>query len=133
MTFARPDLLWLLLLAPVAAVVALWLWRRRLADARAWAAAAMWERLDLHLSRRQLAASLVGLGVAVLGVSLALAQPRWGSRKQRVERRGVDVVFVLDSSLSMEAQDVLPSRMGIAKSLVRNRGMLPLPSSGTPS
>lgn len=119
MTFARPDALWLLLLAPAAVAVALWLWRRRLADARTWAAAAMWDRLDLHPSRRRLAASLLALTLAVLGVALALAQPRWGSRQQRVERRGVDVVFVLDSSLSMEARDVLPSRMEIAKSLVR--------------
>lgn len=119
MSFARPEALWLLLLAPVVALAALWLWRRRLADARAWAAAPLWGRLDLRLSRRRLAVSLTALGIAVLALALALAQPRWGSRKERVERRGVDVVFILDSSLSMEARDVPPSRMGIAKSLVR--------------
>jgi Ca-activated chloride channel family protein len=59
------------------------------------------------------------LGLAVLGAGLALAEPRWGASTERVERRGVDVVFLLDSSLSMAAADVLPSRLYVAKSLVR--------------
>jgi Ca-activated chloride channel family protein len=36
-----------------------------------------------------------------------------------VERKGVDVVFLVDSSLSMSAIDVPPSRLYVAKSLVR--------------
>jgi Ca-activated chloride channel family protein len=55
----------------------------------------------------------------VLGCALALAQPRWGASEETVERQGVDVVFLLDSSLSMAALDVPPSRLFVAKSLVR--------------
>ena len=119
MNLAEPDALWLLVLAPLTAMAAFWLWRRRMTDARAWAAPALWQRLDLHLSRGRLTLSLVTLTLAVVALGLSLARPRWGTTEQRVERRGVDVVFVLDSSLSMEARDVSPSRMGIAKSLVR--------------
>jgi tetratricopeptide (TPR) repeat protein len=59
------------------------------------------------------------LAVAVLGAALALARPRWGAGEQKVERKGVDVVFLIDSSLSMGARDVPPSRLYVAKSLVR--------------
>jgi Ca-activated chloride channel family protein len=66
---------------------------------------------------RWLIAGLIAL--ALLGLALALARPRWGASNQTVERRGLDLVFVLDTSLSMSAADVAPSRYWLAQSLVR--------------
>jgi Ca-activated chloride channel family protein len=132
MTFAAPSLLWLALLAPAAAAAAVWLWRRRLAADAAWAARGLWSRLLPAFAPRRLTLSVAALALAVLGASLALARPRWGSGEQKVERKGVDVVFLVDSSLSMGAQDAPPSpskrdpdappppsRLFVAKSLVR--------------
>lgn len=118
-TFARPELLALALMAPLVAAAAAVLWRRRLRAAEAWAARPLWGRLLGRFSRRRLALSVTLLSVAVLGAGLALAQPRWGESLQTVERRGVDVVLVLDSSLSMGARDVAPSRLAVAETLVR--------------
>ena len=56
----------------------------------------------------------------VATTALALAQPRWGESKELVERKGVDIVFVIDSSLSMSAQDVTPSRLYVGKAIVRS-------------
>ncbi len=53
--------------------------------------------------------------VAVLGTGLALARPRWGLVTETVERRGADVVVVLDTSASMRAADVTPSRFVLAR------------------
>ena len=119
MRFANPTFLWLLLLAPLAAAVAGWLWRRRLAADAAWAARGLWDRLLPAYAPRRLALSVASLVLVVLGASLALARPRWGGARQAVERKGVDVVFLVDSSLSMGALDVRPSRLFVAKSLVR--------------
>ena len=119
MSFAVPVLLWLALLAPAAAAAAAWLWRRRMRAGAAWAARGLWDRLLAGYSRGRLAASVALLALAVLGTALALARPRWGESAERVERRGVDVVFVLDSSLSMAAADAPPSRLGVARTLVR--------------
>ncbi len=119
MTFALPDLLWLALLAPAAAAAALWLWRRRLAADAAWASRGLWNRLLPAFAPRRLTLSVAALALAVLGASLALARPRWGNGEQKVERKGVDVVFLVDSSLSMGALDAPPSRLFVAKSLVR--------------
>ncbi len=126
MSWGQPSFVWLALLAPAAAALAAWVWRRRLAAAAAWAARGLWDRLLAAYRPRRLAASVGTLGLAVLGTGLALAQPRWGAATERVERRGVDVVFLLDSSLSMAAADVLPSRLYVAKTLVRRLvGRLP--------
>jgi Ca-activated chloride channel family protein len=119
MTFAVPNLLWLALLAPLAAAVAMGLWRRRLAADAAWAARGLWNRLLPAFAPRRLTLSVAALALAVLGASFALARPRWGSGEQKVERKGVDVVFLVDSSLSMGARDAAPSRLFVAKSLVR--------------
>lgn len=119
-TFAVPDLLWLAVAAPlVVAALAGWLWRHRLIAGAAWASRGLWDRLLPGYDRRLMVVSVVLLAVAVLGTSLALARPRWGSEEREVERRGVDVVFILDSSLSMAARDVTPDRLTVAETLVR--------------
>lgn len=119
MIFGDNDLLWLLPLAPIAAAVLLWIWNRRLATLRAWASPALWSRLGLrdHGKRRRAAAVL--LAIALLGAVTALAMPRWGMRSETVQRRGVDLVFVLDTSLSMAARDVHPDRLFVATSMLR--------------
>jgi Ca-activated chloride channel family protein len=119
MRFGSPHLLWLLLLAPLVAAAAAWLWRRRLDADAAWASRGLWDRLLPAYAPRRLTLSVATLALAVLGASLALARPRWGEGEQKVERKGVDVVFLVDSSLSMGALDVPPSRLFVAKSLVR--------------
>ena len=47
--------------------------------------------------------------------TLALARPQWGEEKRRIERKGVDVIFLLDTSLSMLAEDVKPDRLRKSK------------------
>src|SRR5206468_3253312 len=97
---AFPPLAWaalallLLPLAPAAAAAAAWLWRRRLAADAAWASRALWKRLLPAYAPRRLTLAVATLAVAVLGASFALARPRWGSGEQKVERKGVDVVFL---------------------------------------
>lgn len=119
MDFADPRWLWWTLAAPAAAVVAWLLWRRRLRDTAAWAARGLWDRLLPSYRPRRLVASSLLFGAALAGLTLALARPRWGTSEQRVERKGVDLVFVLDTSLSMATRDVQPSRLWVAQSLIR--------------
>jgi len=118
--FAEPRLVAVAALAPLAAaVLAAWLWRRRLAADAAWAARGLWSRLMPTWSPGRIQLSIACLALAILGASLALARPRWGAGQEEVERRGVDVVFVIDSSLSMGVLDVAPSRLYVAKALLR--------------
>ncbi len=119
MTFGRSEWLWLLAAVPVSAALAAWLWRRRFDALAAWASRALWPRLELEARRGQLWLSVAALSLAIFGVIGALAEPRWGTIEETVEREGVDVVFVLDSSLSMAADDVAPDRLTVAASLVR--------------
>lgn len=118
MNFALPILLWLTLAAPLAFGIAAWALRRRERAEAAWIGRALSPRLRVGAPRP---AWLVAAWTALtlLGLALALARPRWGTSTETVERRGLDLVFVLDTSLSMNAADVAPSRFWLAQSLVR--------------
>lgn len=47
--------------------------------------------------------------------AIAFAGPHWGLRTVNEYLQGADVVLALDSSRSMDARDVVPSRLGAAK------------------
>ena len=52
-------------------------------------------------------------GLIFLGI--ASSGPQIGTKVKQVERRGIDLVIALDTSASMDAEDVAPSRLKKAK------------------
>lgn len=59
------------------------------------------------------------LAIFALLAGVALAGPRWGQEKTTVRREGIDVVLVVDASLSMLAPDERPSRLARVKQEIR--------------
>ncbi|MCD6309839.1 MAG: VWA domain-containing protein [Candidatus Eremiobacteraeota bacterium] len=55
------------------------------------------------------------LMVGILLVMLALIGPQWGSKMSHVVQKGTDIIIALDTSSSMEARDMKPSRIIAAK------------------
>ena len=56
------------------------------------------------------------LGIAFLVISLV--NPKMGSKLKTLKREGVDVVFALDVSRSMLAEDIAPNRLEKAKQII---------------
>lgn len=52
---------------------------------------------------------------AVACIIVALARPQLGVEKVRIEKKGVDIMVLLDTSLSMAAQDIKPDRLSRSK------------------
>lgn len=48
-------------------------------------------------------------------VVLALARPQWGTIEEMIQRKGLDIIIAIDTSLSMLAEDIKPNRMQEAK------------------
>lgn len=57
---------------------------------------------------------VTALALLVIG----LLDPRWGVRYERVSQRNIDVMFVLDTSRSMLANDLSPSRLDRARQYI---------------
>jgi Ca-activated chloride channel family protein len=70
-----------------------------------------------HVVHRALSSDALLL-LAAAAIALALLGPRIGERVVRVPVRGVDTVFALDVSRSMDAADVPPSRLARARRAV---------------
>ncbi|HXV76676.1 MAG TPA: VWA domain-containing protein [Candidatus Polarisedimenticolaceae bacterium] len=112
MRFAAPEMLWLALSVPAMVLIAVWLGRRRRRALERFAGASEFvARFDGTVSLHRRAVKLLLLALALVGVIVAAARPQWGTRLEAVTRRGVDVVVLLDHSLSMAAEDVKPNRL----------------------
>ncbi|PXA04917.1 hypothetical protein DDZ13_02835 [Coraliomargarita sinensis] len=112
MTFEAP--IWLAL-TPVLTLISISLvllgWRKRSQLLGRFAAARLLDRLTEKASvqRRLLKSALIVAAVSLLG--LALARPQYGVEWSERKARGLDIVFALDSSKSMLATDLRPTRL----------------------
>jgi Ca-activated chloride channel family protein len=114
--FAEPALLVLgLLLAALAAGALVLSVRRRAARTAALVSPALAAKAGLSPAGSFPAAATVLALLVALGLGAALARPRWGKTTETAQRRGADVVLVLDTSASMRAADVSPSRFVLAR------------------
>ena len=115
MRFVHAELLWLFATLPLLALLGWWnLARRRRALQHFAGGEASEVRLGVEISVHRRAAKQLLLSVALAALIFAAARPQWGTRLESVNRRGVDVVVMIDTSLSMVAEDVAPSRLARA-------------------
>jgi len=61
---------------------------------------------------------LILISLSLLFLITGLTNPKMGTKLETVKRRGVDIVFAIDVSKSMDAEDIKPSRLEKAKRLV---------------
>jgi len=122
MTFAWPQLFWLLLVP--AALLAAEFARRRRAAATVHPKILHAEAGPQHLSfvatptRRRRARGWLCAGL-VLGI-FALARPQWGRIEEPVFDQAREIIIAIDLSRSMLSQDVRPSRLERAKLLTQS-------------
>ncbi len=113
MRWGEPWALGLLALVPAAAVL-LWFGARRTRAALARFGSRAATLVERAGGRRRRTADLLLLGAALL-LATAAARPQWGREEREITLVGVDVLFALDTSFSMDARDVAPSRMERAR------------------
>jgi Ca-activated chloride channel family protein len=109
---------WLLLVIP--AIVLLYLgvlvWQR--SAQRKFAQQRLLKKLSPDRSIFKPILKILTICAAVFFIVIALVNPKIGTKLETVKREGVDVVFAVDVSKSMLAEDIAPNRIEKAKQLV---------------
>ncbi|WZL87586.1 VWA domain-containing protein [Salinimicrobium sp. 3283s] len=110
--------LWLLIGIPV--IVLLYamviFWQKR--TQRKFADKELLDRLSPNRSTGKQVLKIVLLCLAIASFVIALVNPQFGTKLETVKREGVDVVFAIDVSKSMLAEDIAPNRLEKSKQLV---------------
>ncbi|MCM4166670.1 hypothetical protein KCTC52924_01517 [Arenibacter antarcticus] len=110
--------LYLLFIIPVMIVlfVLLQIWKKR--TQRKFADLSLLKQLTPEKSNFKSTLKLILLLLGVAFLTLALVNPKMGTKLETVKREGVDIVFAVDVSKSMLAEDIAPNRLEKAKRLV---------------
>lgn len=115
----QPDYFYLLFALPVVVLVYLLVlfWKKR--AQRSFATSSLLDILSPSQSVFKGTVKLILALLALACLSFALVNPKIGTKLETVKREGVDVVFALDVSTSMLAEDIAPNRLEKSKQLVR--------------
>ena len=91
-------------------------WKRRVQNR--FAQAGLMEKLSPYMSKFKPALKLLMLSLGSALLILGLVNPKIGTQLETVKREGVDIVFAIDVSKSMLAEDIAPNRLEKSKRLV---------------
>ena len=119
LVFEEEIYFWLFLVIPVVLLLFVFLlfWKRK--ARKSFASDELLQKLAPNKSNFKpiLKVTLACMALACLVV--ALVNPKMGTTMETVKREGVDIVFAIDVSKSMDAEDIAPSRIEKSKQLVR--------------
>ena len=116
--FADPNVLYLLIILPFVAIFYFYSNYRRTKRLRKYGDPELLSMLMPEASAHRPVFKFWVLWIA-LGLSIVmLARPQFGTRLEKVKRSGIETIIALDISNSMLAEDVVPSRLEKAKSLI---------------
>lgn len=102
--------------AIIAAYIMLQFWKKR--AQKRFASSRSLKRLTPSYSLFKSALKIIIICLGILFITIALVNPKIGTKLETVKREGVDVVFAIDVSKSMLAEDIAPNRLEKSKRLV---------------
>lgn len=121
MHFARPDLLYVCIAGSILIIIFFIVsFRLRARTLEHFADKILLQELLKNVSIRRKKIKAWLLMAAVIFSLLSLLRPQWGFQWQEIKRQGLDIMIALDTSKSMLARDVLPSRLERSKLAIRD-------------
>ncbi|MGB2224313.1 MAG: vWA domain-containing protein [Polaribacter sp.] len=114
----EPIYFYLLAIIPVMIVVHLLvLWWKK-GKQKLFSNSELLKRLAPAYSPSKSAFKLIVLLIGLSFLIISLVNPKMGSKLKTVKREGVDIVFALDVSKSMLAEDIAPNRLEKSKQII---------------
>ncbi|MFC6861341.1 VWA domain-containing protein [Zunongwangia atlantica] len=119
LVFEEEIYFWLFLVIPVVLLLFVFLlfWKRK--ARKSFASDELLQKLAPNKSNFKPILKVILACMALACLVVALVNPKMGTTMETVKREGVDIVFAIDVSKSMDAEDIAPSRIEKSKQLVR--------------
>jgi len=109
------NMLYLLWLLPLMVGLYFYAGQRRRQALRRFAQAHLLDHINVSFSASRRRWKTLAILAAMAMMVIALSRPGWNPKPKEIRRRGRDVVFALDVSRSMLAEDLAPNRLERAK------------------
>lgn len=116
--FDNPSYLYLALIIPIVIIIN-WLymaWRNKIQ--RTFSNYKLLDQISPNRSNFKLNLKLILELFIILFLCIALANPKIGTELKSINREGVDIVFAIDVSKSMLAEDIAPNRLVRSKRII---------------
>ncbi len=113
--FEHIEYLYLLLAVPVFMLLFIAVLMQRKKRWQKWSDMALVHKLAPHRSTSKMWFKFILYTIIYIFLVVGLANPQVGSKMQKMDRKGVDLMIALDVSNSMLAQDIKPNRLTRAK------------------
>ena len=120
MSFGTPTYFHLLWLLPLLILFYLWAFRRKRRALALFGNPELMGKMTATTSRTRQVWKTTLAVLGVLFLVLAIVRPQFGTKLEIARRSGVDIVVVLDTSLSMLTEDIRPNRLERAKQEIRS-------------
>lgn len=118
-TWLEPTWLWALLVVPLGFWLEIWLRKLKIRHFSELSERPLWAKIIPEWDPTSGSRKILIRWLAIAFAIMALARPLWGSHEEKVPVVGLDLLFVLDVSSSMDVEDVVPSRLKKAKHAIR--------------
>lgn len=92
------------------------IWKRK--TQREFADLSLLKKLSPESSKFKPALKIIVIALGLSFLILAMTNPKMGTQLKTIKRQGVDIVFALDVSKSMLAEDIAPNRLEKAKQII---------------
>lgn len=115
---AHPLILYLLLVIPLLVLLFVYARQRKKKALSAFGDLNLVMRLIPEYSGSREILKFIIWTIAWALIVIGLADPQTGSKLEKIKRQGIDMIFALDVSNSMLAQDITPNRLERAKQAI---------------
>jgi Ca-activated chloride channel family protein len=114
----EPIYFYLLAIIPILVVIFLLVFWWKKSTQKKFSNPELLKQLAPNSSTFKSVLKLVFLSIAFAFLIISLVNPKMGTKLSTVKRQGVDIVFALDVSKSMLAEDIAPNRLEKAKLII---------------
>ncbi len=116
MNLGNDKALWFLFAVPAFLLpVYIWCFWQKARALRVLASSKMLKKINNSVSFKKQILKALLLLAAFVSVVGALTEPKWNPQAQKIKRQGRDICILLDTSRSMLAEDIKPSRLERSK------------------